>query len=96
MNNSYLCTMLSQEKQDIFAQHRLPNHHLERDKKRAKTKPLGATRKRRLSIGGLGFVVNLEDVWQLSALSFLPQSECGDSAKRCVLTDYETTNMSNK
>lgn len=32
MNNSYLCTMLSQETHDIFAQHRLPNHHLENDK----------------------------------------------------------------
>ena len=76
MNNSYLYTMLSQEKQDIFAHNCLPNHHLERDTKRAKSKLSGATHKRRLSIDGLGFVVNLEDVWQLSALSFLPQSEC--------------------
>ena len=73
MNNSYLCTMLSKEKQDIFAQHRLPNHHLERDIKRAESKPSGATHKRRLSIDGLGFVVNLEDVWQLSALSLCPK-----------------------
>ena len=69
MNNSYLCTMLSKEKQDIFAQHRLPNHHLERDTKRATTKLSGAAHKCRLSIDSLGFVVNLEDVWQLSALS---------------------------
>lgn len=73
MNNSYLCTMLSEEKHDIFAQHRLPNHHLERDIKRAKTKLFGATHKRRRSINSLGFVVNLEDVWQLSALSFCPK-----------------------
>lgn len=73
MNNSYLCTMLSQETHDIFAQHRLPNHHLERDIKRAKTKLFGAAHKRRLSINSLGFVVNLEDVWQLSALSFCPK-----------------------
>lgn len=73
MNNSYLCTMLSQETHDIFAQHRLPNHHLERDIKRATTKLSGAAHKRRLSIDSLGFVVNLEDVWQLSALSFCPK-----------------------
>ena len=90
MNNSYLCTTLSKEKQDIFAQHRLPNHHLERDIKRAKTKLFGATHKRRPSINSLGFVVNLEDVWQLSALSFCPKVSAEIESKRYVLTDYET------